>query len=1304
MASNAQKFTNIVSEGGMLPVDILGRIYAQDSSLPGLSARSYHLDAGDRLSDAIARSWGPLRARWETFKLERSKFASDERGTSATRERWLLPLFAELGFGRLAPNKAEEIQGRSYPVSHLAHHSPIHLVGSSISLDEKKAGVAGAARNSPHSLVQEYLNRSSDKLWGFVSNGLLLRIVRDNVSLTRQSYVEFDLEGIFESQSYADFAILWLLCHHSRIESEAPETCWLEQWAELARTDGTRALDHLRAGVEKAIVALGGGFLAEKSNTALRERLRTGALGKDDYYRELLRLIYRLIFIFAAEDRGLLLIPTANEKSKQRFQKFYSSARLRELSTQIRGTHHTDLFRSLKIVFSALGSEKGAPDLGLPALGSFLWSPSAAQHLDTCELPNSALLEAFRALTTVADGKVRRHVDYKNLGSEELGSIYESLLELHPQINADAGHFELSTAAGNERKTSGSYYTPSSLINCLLDSALEPVVEEALKKERSEKAILQLKVCDPACGSGHFLIAAAHRLAKHLASIRTGETEPPPQATRHALRDIVGHCIYGVDINPMAVELCKVGLWLEALEPGKPLSFLEHRIQCGNSLLGATPALLDKGIPDEAFEPIEGDDKKVCSLLKKRNKKERESKNQVTMFGGFEAWDRLGNISAFINTLDDIDDSSIEGIQRKQKLYEEQVQGSNYLFSRFWADAWCAAFVWRKTPDVSETVTEEVFRRIEQNPHTVSPFIQGEVKKIARDYKFFHWHLAFPDVFRIPKRGEKATNDGMGWSGGFDVLLGNPPWEKIHLKDDEFFAASHPNIAAASNKSIRKELIASLAVEDPSAFSAYVHAQREHSALSNFFRFSSRYPLTGLSRINLYSIFGELSVSLISDRGRTGFVLASGIATDENNGAMFSSLIANSKLHSVYDFENRNSIFVDVDSRFKFSLVSLRGGSVLGPPPDLAFFLHSVDELSNTERHFSLTFEELKLLNPESLTCPTFRSRREAALAFKLYKTGQTFGSIPASDEWPGKPRTPFNMSNDSGIFKSGLSPRPKITDSRIVWVDPNEGEILPLYESKLIHQFNHRFATFAPGAGPEDECEAVEAARLHSTECLTLGRYWLTPESTTKRFPGSWWLVYRMITKATDERTAMSTVIPGYPCGNSLSVISNISAANALILCANINSLAFDYCARAKVGGMNFNHFIFNQLPVIPLERYSLLDQLGVATNGLDWIASRAFELIYTATDLSAFAAALGRKSSPFSWDSNRRATLRAELDAAFLLLYGLSREDAEFIFDQFPGLRRNEENEYQEYRTRRLVLEAYDRLVIGAGKKSGK
>ena len=400
--------------------------------------------------------------------------------------------------------------------------------------------------------------------------------------------------------------LLWMLCHQSRVEGDKPQDFWLEKWSQLAREQGTRVLSDLRDGVAKAIEALGRGFIAHPRNDWLRQQLQDGQLDKQEYYRQVLRIVYRLLFLFVAEDRGLLHGPDADSAACELYDTHYSTRRLRELADQIRGSKHADLWHSLSLVFDALGRAEGCPQLGLPALGSFLWRHSSTSALldrqerdpEPVEHPayitNDDLLSAVRALAFVEQDKARRSVDYRNLGSEELGSVYESLLELHPAMNIPGRTFALDIAAGHERKTTGSYYTPDSLVQCLLDSALEPVVAERIKGKKADEG-----------GQSHFgpqgLRSGLRQRAFPRSPLHTdwrgtwpasvpGKQNPARPITSMPLRDVIGHCIFGVDINPMAVELCKVSLWMEAMEPGKPLSFLDHHVQCGNSLLGMTPA------------------------------------------------------------------------------------------------------------------------------------------------------------------------------------------------------------------------------------------------------------------------------------------------------------------------------------------------------------------------------------------------------------------------------------------------------------------------------------------------------------------------------------------------------------------------------------------------------------------------------------------------------------------------------------------------------------------------------------------
>ncbi len=761
--ARVSQFTTIRTEGGLLPADLLARVAADDHTVPGVTADAYHLVRGERLNERITRSWNRLVGAWKMFAPALAALPAGDHATTLTRERWLLPLFEELGYGRLQTAKAIEIDGRSFPISHAWGTVPLHLVGARIDLDRRTPGVRGAAGASPHGLTQELLNRTDAHLWAMVSNGLRLRLLRDNASLTRQAFVEFDVETMFADEVFDDFVVLWLTCHQSRVEGDDPAQCWLERWTAEAAESGTRARDALRVGVERAINELGTGYVAHPANTELKEHLRNGELSKFDYYRQLLRVVYRLLFLFVAEDRNLLHADGTSGDARQRYARFYSLARVRTLARRRRGGPHPDQWRSLTVVFDALGQTDGLPALGLPGLGSFLWSPAACPDLDRAELANTHLLAAVRHLAFFEDRdeRVLRPVDYRNLGTEELGAVYEGLLEQHPDVNVDAGTFELGTAAGNERKTTGSYYTPTSLITCLLDSALDPVLDEAVSQPDPESALLDLNVLDPACGSGHFLIAAGHRIAKRLAAVRTGDDEPPPDAVRRALRDVVSHCLHGIDLNPMAVELCKVSLWMEAMEPGKPLSFLDHRIVRGNALLGATPELLDDGVPEAAFKPLTSDDKAWVTTLKKRNKAERAGQHSL-----FSA-DLTGLAESFAtaaSSVDDLSDDTLGAVAAKGEQWADLIHSDTYRDAVFAADTWCTSFVAAKTVN-HPAITEATYRRAIIHADAIDAATNALVTDTKHRYEFLHWHLAFPDVFDPRRRG-----------GGFDTILGNPPF------------------------------------------------------------------------------------------------------------------------------------------------------------------------------------------------------------------------------------------------------------------------------------------------------------------------------------------------------------------------------------------------------------------------------------------------------------------------------------------------------------------------------------------------
>jgi hypothetical protein len=1333
-----QLFTTIRTEGGLFPPDFLQRL-TTSSTIPGLTSEAYHLAGKEKLNEASSRAWNHLLGIWTVFYA--TNIPDGDPGTTTTREKWLLPLFAELGYGRLQQAKAVEVNGRSYPISHSWQHVPIHLVGRNIDLDHRTAGVAGAARASPHSLVQELLNRREESQWGFVSNGLKFRLLRDNRSLTRQAYVEFDLLAMMEGQAFSDFVLLWLLCHQSRVEAVPSEPGWLEKWATEAREQGTRALDELRNGVERAIEALGRGFLKHRANRPLLEKLRVGTLDRQDYYRQLLRVVYRLIFLFVAEARELLLIAEPGSPAAGRYTRFYSIARLRTLAAIRRGTPHGDLWDLLLVIIRGLSSNQGLPELGLPALGSLLWSNAASPDLDSCQLANGDLLEAIRALAFRIERNIRRNVDWRNLGPEELGSVYESLLELHPDVNIEAASFSLQVAAGHERKTTGSYYTPSGLVDCLLDSALDPVLEHAARTPAPERAILRLKVCDPACGSGHFLIAAAHRIARRLAAVRTGDVEASPDAVRHALRDVIGHCVYGVDMNEMAVELCKVNLWLEALDPGKPLSFLDQKIQCGNSLLGSTAALLRGGIPDTAFEPIEGDDPEYCRDVKRWNRDERKALG--TLFDA-EPWNRVGDLANRMAALEQIDDSTLQGVHQIEARYAEIVHSDSYACGRLWADSWCAAFVWVKKKDVPP-LTEKTFREIEHNPMAAAEPLRKKIERIANQYRFFHWHLAFPEVFNVPP-ADQPLPEGPGWSGGFDVVIGNPPWEAEELVEKEFFAVSAPDIAVVRTKAKRSALIARLETDSPDLFKAWKAEVRNFDARVHFVRHSGLFPLGSSGKINTYRLFAELAATLVGSRGRSSQVLKSGIVSAQEGQELFRSWIRDRRVVEVREFINTKLIFPDVVANERFCWLTLLGKDAAGVSATYAFGLETIQEARDRSRSFTALPEELALVNPSDHSVPPVSSQSDYCLILRIHRSAQAL----RIDESKVNPwavhyaQGHLNSASASGLFADNtleeLQSRGATLDRRN-WFHVDDEYFIPLYEGKYIAQLNHRFSSFAgvPQSrrfGVKAEAVNVANEQLDDPNFEIQPRYWLRSSDANTRFASKdthyeWLFGFRDVCRAiVDARTVQACILPRLPCLDGVPLLvfegdREAAAQTAILFNSLWGSFVFDYTAREKIHGAHLTKAIAYQLPI---PSHTAFDRQEFGCTYQDFVRARSLELTVVSNSLIPFARDAGYNGPSFRWNDERRFLLRCELDAAYFHLYLASTRNGEWlpaeresaqdltllkatfptpraavvhIMDSFPVLRRREEELHGEYRSKRVVLDIYDRMrrAIEAG-----
>jgi hypothetical protein len=755
-------FDALYIEGGLLAPEWLAKVARLDAG--GQLEADYCVLKGLNLRDEIGRYWRVAQALWADFAAGRSSGADPKVLT----ERFVVPMLRDaFGWGSLTTAAPAVIAERTYPIGYaaLGGRVPAVLAPAGSGLDTLAPAFGdGMRRRSAFGLAQEYLNTADSALWGLASDGVTLRIVRDNASLTRPAWIEANLGRIFIEERYADFAAFWLLAHETRFgkPDQPVAECALEAWRNAGREEGTRAREHLRRGVEEALVALGNGFLSHPENAALRASLQDGSLKEREFFNQLLRLVYRLIFLLTVEERGLLHPDGTPDAARALYTEGYSLRRLRERSAK-RSAHdqHWDVWEAVKVVFRGVGD--GEPRLGLPALAG-IFAKSQCPALDTAKLQNRALLLGVFKLSWLREASGLSRVNWRDMGPEELGSVYESLLELVPVISVATRSFSFAKGdetKGNARKTSGSYYTPESLVQVLLDSALEPVIKEtiAANPEKPVEALLNLSIVDPACGSGHFLLAAARRLAAHVARLQTNGT-PSAAEYRRAVRQVVGRCIYGVDLNAMAVELCKVALWMEAVEPGRPLSFLDSHIQHGNALLGATPELLATGVPNDAWEPTEGDDKKTASALKKQNKKERQELSLDFCASPASAYIRLGQAA---RAVDDANDESLAAVASKRRQWEELAASAAYDHARFVADMWCAAFVWRKVPGHLRDVapTEAIFLAVQKDGSQASMALRMGVARLREEYRFFHWHLGFPQVFA---------------RGGFNVVLGNPPW------------------------------------------------------------------------------------------------------------------------------------------------------------------------------------------------------------------------------------------------------------------------------------------------------------------------------------------------------------------------------------------------------------------------------------------------------------------------------------------------------------------------------------------------
>ena len=767
-------YTAINIQGNILSSEILEKIRTEDTRFQ--KAVDFGLTPSASVRDEINLAWSLAVSNWSAFNSKRENLADTDSGTSETRRYWMLPLLQVLGY-EVTTSTAEIINGKSYAISHRTTNKdgfPIHIVGVNQSLD--KRADSGGTRLSPHALAQEYLN-NNEHMYALVSNGRFLRLLRDATRLSRLSYLEFDLEQIMEEGLYVEFALLYRALHASRMpeKQDAGSESILEFYHQEALASGSRIRQRLSLAVEDSIKELANGFLKQPKNEDLRTKLLSGELDAKRYYLHTMRLVYRMLFLLVIEERKLIYKEKRGEelnKKRAIYYDFYSVQRLTKLAEKLSyvDPRKTDLWQSLLTTFALFEHEQYGKTLGIAPLGAGIFSPNALGEISHQLLDNECLLKVLRYLVTFENENGQRvRVNYADLDVEEFGSVYEGLLDFSPEIIDNAGEPIFGFVKGDDRSSSGSHYTPEELVKPLIKHSLDYLIEDKLKENDREKGLLSLTICDVACGSGHILLSAARRVGFELAKIRSNEDQPTPSVLRIAVRDVIKNCIYGVDLNPLAVELCKVALWLEAHEPGEPLNFLDHHIKCGNAIVGLAHAEeLEKGIPSDAFKPLPGDEKEVASAFKKRNDQEIKS-GLLTLFEESKIDNELKDLQGDFVKFAQLPENTPEQIAKKEKAYQDLTNGKKWWRLKNLADLQVAQFFIPKIIANKEKITtHSQYNTYLKQGATI--YDRGASMAISQEKRFFHWFLEFPEVFQ---------------RGGFDCVLGNPPYRGgLYLTND----------------------------------------------------------------------------------------------------------------------------------------------------------------------------------------------------------------------------------------------------------------------------------------------------------------------------------------------------------------------------------------------------------------------------------------------------------------------------------------------------------------------------------------
>ena len=1220
---------------------------------------------------------------------------------------------------------------------------------------DRRSGRRGE-ETAPSTQMLRYLRRVDDmttgKLrWGILTNGAHWRLYYAGARSVAEQFFEIDLAVVLDVAGHNDglFAL-----------TEGERRHWLKVFALIFRRDAflpdaadertvhQRAIEEGRFYQERVAASLSGLVFGQVFPDLARVVARAAPDAPLTDVREAaLVLLYRLLFILYAEDRDLLPVRDSRYDDYALREKVRGDVGRRKDADDAFSETAARYWSAIDDLCRAI--DAGDASIGLPPYNGGLFDRERTPLLERIRLGDAAIADAIDALSFERTPQGRRYINYRDLGVQQLGSIYERLLEQEIVRDGDEIVVRPNIFA---RKDSGSYYTPDDLVSLIVAETLEPLAQarmDAFAAEASELAssplpedrrigrlkrldpaekLLELKICDPAMGSGHFLVNLVDHLADRViaamaeaeavwdgyvsplteridvirntivanAEDRDWAVDPAQLDDRHIVRRMVlKRCVYGVDKNPMAVELAKVSLWLHTFTVGAPLSFLDHHLRCGDSLFGAwvRPAvekaeqqgnLFLKGPLDRAtrsassMQIIEGlTDAEIA-----------EAHRSADVFA--EVAEMTASLNAFLSLLYAFDWMDLRG-QDNTSAYLAYPNGA-----------------FGDPIDIAQGADVE----LAGGEHTERfSRLLDTARKLNGDERFLHWQVAFPGVW--------SDWDAPGLTGGFDAVIGNPPWDRMKLQQVEWFAARRREIAMAPRAADRKRMIARLKQTGDPLADDYATASDRAVAALRIARTSGDYPLLSKGDVNLYSLFVERAMALAKPGGMVGLLVPSGIASDKTAARFFKSVATEGRLKALYDFENRRTrhaappFFPDVDSRFKFCVFAASPSPVPGDAR-CAFFLQSVSELSDPDRCFPLTAESFARVNPNTGTAPIFRSRRDAELTSAIYDRLPVLvdhSSGEAVKAWPVKYLRMFDMTNDSGLFRTRVELEENEGAYRIGGnrFDSPAGEWVPLYEGKMVQAFDHRAAGIAVNLANVHRPAQPEPATLEQHEnpsWLPDPQFWVSERATDKP-KAPFLLGFKHVTSATNIRSMIAALIPDAGAGNSLPLLVGdnnrpLSTGSAVTILANLNSLTLDFVLRQKVQGQNLNWFILEQLPVVPPARYEAV-RFGPKT-ATELVREAVLELTYTAHDMAPFARDMGHVDEagevlpPFHWDEERRLLLRAKLDAIYFHLYGVTdRDDIRYVYSTFPVVERQETAVYGRYRSRDLCLAWTNALAAG-------